>query len=436
MTEYGLILAGGGAKGSYQIGVWKALREMDVKICAVAGTSVGAINGAMIVQGDYDTAYKIWNEIDYNVIFNFALFDTEERAKMTIQDKVDYILDLIRKRGLDTHALRTLLSKYISEEKVRKSDIYYGLTTFSLTDMKPEVKYIDEIPEGQLIDYIMASAAFPLFQDHIINDKHYLDGGVYDNMPVSVLADKGIKDLIAVDLSAIGRVRKVDTSGLNITYIRNSQFPGRILQFQKRLVPVNIKVGHLDCLKAFNKVRGIRYYLTYQDNDFSDICCLPSKEEYEQLLKGLDITDRPGHPDRLILYRMIRRLKKYTEDDMDEKAGFIAAMEITADVLRVDRLKVYTLKSLVDTILKKYKELKNDTSDKHPVKEISRILWDMNTLGFRTEEIKNVINPYFYFKGIQERSGRHKILITGYPDLCIANIFIYLLLWRKHEITE
>lgn len=54
--EYGLVLEGGGAKGAYQIGAWKALREAGVKIRGVAGTSVGALNGALICMGDMDRA--------------------------------------------------------------------------------------------------------------------------------------------------------------------------------------------------------------------------------------------------------------------------------------------------------------------------------------------------------------------------------------------
>ena len=46
--EYGIVLDGGGARGAYQIGAWKALKEAGVKINAVAGTSVGALNGALI----------------------------------------------------------------------------------------------------------------------------------------------------------------------------------------------------------------------------------------------------------------------------------------------------------------------------------------------------------------------------------------------------
>ena len=61
--EYGLVLDGGGARGAYQIGAWKALREAGVRINAVAGTSVGALNGALICMDDPEKAEKIWQEI-------------------------------------------------------------------------------------------------------------------------------------------------------------------------------------------------------------------------------------------------------------------------------------------------------------------------------------------------------------------------------------
>jgi NTE family protein len=47
---YGIILEGGGARGAYQVGVWKALRKLGIDYCGVAGTSVGALNGAMMVR--------------------------------------------------------------------------------------------------------------------------------------------------------------------------------------------------------------------------------------------------------------------------------------------------------------------------------------------------------------------------------------------------
>ncbi len=56
--EYGIVLDGGGARGAYQIGAWKALKEAGIKINAVAGTSVGALNGALICMDDVENAEK------------------------------------------------------------------------------------------------------------------------------------------------------------------------------------------------------------------------------------------------------------------------------------------------------------------------------------------------------------------------------------------
>ena len=51
-----LVLGGGGAHGAYQIGVWQALKEHNIQFEIITGTSVGALNGALILQGDMEKA--------------------------------------------------------------------------------------------------------------------------------------------------------------------------------------------------------------------------------------------------------------------------------------------------------------------------------------------------------------------------------------------
>ena len=55
-----LVLGGGGAHGAYQIGVWQALKEHDINFEIITGTSVGALNGALILQGDMKKAVNLW----------------------------------------------------------------------------------------------------------------------------------------------------------------------------------------------------------------------------------------------------------------------------------------------------------------------------------------------------------------------------------------
>ena len=86
--SYALALEGGGAKGAYQIGAWKALREAGVKIDAVAGTSVGALNGSLIVMGDLEKAENIWENIRYSQVMDVdddAPFEGRREARRARQ---------------------------------------------------------------------------------------------------------------------------------------------------------------------------------------------------------------------------------------------------------------------------------------------------------------------------------------------------------------
>ena len=78
--EYGLVLEGGGAKGAYQIGAWKALREEGVKIKGISGVSVGALNGALICMDDFERAEEIWKNIEYSHVMAVSN-DTIEALK-------------------------------------------------------------------------------------------------------------------------------------------------------------------------------------------------------------------------------------------------------------------------------------------------------------------------------------------------------------------
>lgn len=63
--RYGLVLAGGGGKGAFEIGVWKYLRErgLDSMVGGISGTSVGALNGLLFLNGSYELAEEIWSQI-------------------------------------------------------------------------------------------------------------------------------------------------------------------------------------------------------------------------------------------------------------------------------------------------------------------------------------------------------------------------------------
>lgn len=71
-SNTGLVLAGGGGKGAYQVGALLALREIGIhRFAGVAGTSVGALNGALVAQGGLDDAKMIWRTIKPQRVLSF-----------------------------------------------------------------------------------------------------------------------------------------------------------------------------------------------------------------------------------------------------------------------------------------------------------------------------------------------------------------------------
>ena len=59
-----LVLAGGGAKGSYQIGVWRALQELDWTPDIITGASVGTLNGCLFTMGKIQEAEDLWRSLE------------------------------------------------------------------------------------------------------------------------------------------------------------------------------------------------------------------------------------------------------------------------------------------------------------------------------------------------------------------------------------
>ena len=233
-----------------------------------------------------------------------------------------------------------------------------------------------------------------------------------------------------MDLSAIGRVKKVDTTDLNIITIKSTHDSGGILQFEKELVPVNMKAGYLDAMKAFGKVKGIKYYLNYQDDQFVDLFKIPDQEEYHNWMTDAELVNRQGNPDGFITYRMLRRLKTYCDMNLTDMSGFIASMEITAEVLKVDRWKIYTLESLAQAILMASKKIVDDQEDTNPIKEISGLLWNRKENAHEVKEEPDSMTSKLIHK---MDISTQKLRSVGYPDLCIANLFIYMLSSRLKQ---
>lgn len=261
--SYGLILAGGGAKGAYQMGAWQAMREMHINFCAIAGVSIGAINGALIASADYKNALSLWNNvtIDKGIKIESELKDPENL--FSFRNYAALFKEFVKNGGIDASPTKDYLSQYIDEEKVRESEIPFGLVTYQLSQLRPLELFIDDIPEGELIDYLLASAKFPGVSNIGPEGEWFLDGGAYDNAPISMLKKRGINRLIVVDISSIkGIAHQSDFSCANIIYIRpyDVEDLGASFDFDDEIIEKRIKFGYFDTKKAFGKLGGNIFY--------------------------------------------------------------------------------------------------------------------------------------------------------------------------------
>ena len=239
-----LVLSGGGAKGAYELGVYKALKKLGIKIDIITGTSIGALNGAVLSTGDYNKAKRLWLKMSSSEVFNYTFKSSAEYPKIA--------KDIIKNKGLSFDKASEVLSSVLDEDKIRKSKIDFGLVTFNLKNRVPKVLTKDQIPKGKLVSYILASATcFPMVEMKKIDGEYYVDGGYYDNLPINLAIDMGADEIIAVDLSAIGIKQKVKDEDIKIDYIKNNLSKDFILDFNPTSARRNIRIGYNDTMKYY-----------------------------------------------------------------------------------------------------------------------------------------------------------------------------------------
>lgn len=291
MKKYGLVLAGGGAKGAYQLGAWKAMRELGIEFSAVAGVSIGSINGAFIVSDCYDDAVEFWKSasIDRGVNITQELKDPEKL--FSLRNIPVLFKEVIRNGGIDASPTEEFLREYIDEEKVRKSKTDFGMITFMLSEFSPLEIFIKDIPEGKLIDYLLASSKVPGVSKIGPDDEKYLDGGVYDNAPIGFLRKNGYNRIVAVDISVRkGFGHREDFSGADMIYIRpyDVEKLGAAFDFSDEMFERRIRMGYLDTRRAFGYLSGRRFY--FEKDVFREMVVEYGADAVEQLEELAELT--------------------------------------------------------------------------------------------------------------------------------------------------
>jgi NTE family protein len=334
-----LVFSGGGAKGSYEIGVWKAIKRLNMKFDIVTGTSIGAINGAFYAMGDYQKAKKLWLNMTTSDLF------TSDDIKVMAKE-------IATNKGMKFDKATEFLKKVIDENKIRKSKIDFGLVTVSLKTLNPKMLTKDQIPQGKLVDYVIASSTcFPAVEKKQIDGEYFVDGGYYDNMPIDLAIKMGAEEVLAVDLSAFGFRKNYKDKDVKIDIIKSKDNALFTLDFSSELTKRNIKLGYNDTMKYFKKLDGNNF--TFKKGEIHKNYLKIKMNYIYHINKLVSNSKKSKIKNKIFEITKYNKLLLDINSDNDLEDYMLEYLEYLGKVFELDNTKIYTVSKFNKKILEK-----------------------------------------------------------------------------------
>ncbi len=411
-----LVLGGGGSRGAYEIGVWKALNELNIHADIVTGTSIGALNGCLYAQGDYQAAYDLWYHIQatdvtssgLELAFSMDYFRTQ-KSKLAQVFK-----EYLSEKGADITPLKNMVHRLLDYDKLMASPIQYGIVMTCFPSLERLEITKDGMPRDLIEKQIIASAScFPAFPMTEINGQFYIDGGYCDNVPVDLAIRLGAKRLIVVDLSDDKPTHPQISQFPNITLIKPSRSLGTILSFKKEQVHANIQLGYIDALKALGSLQGFTYAFKPEATDQPFFM-------KQLLINNAALSLSKGFDQNKYVELITENTdgKKLNEIDFDYRI-----CEILADLLGLKHEEVYTLTSM-QTIFQNY------YSDKHKFRylEIFKQITNLKKENYNNEN-RSYLTGCIYHQIRDSDAPFDELPMFSYifPKESLCALYLYLL---------
>jgi NTE family protein len=233
--RFGMVLSGGGAKGAYEAGAVRAMRELDVadRIYGVSGTSVGALNTLVFAMDDGAQLESLWQNVGFSDVV--VPKRAESRAIKDILSQINAQIN--ENEGLCTQeALRKLIEASVDFNKVRTHRAKLYACAYDIEAKRVEYFDLKSMGDEEITNAVLASAAIPHVYDAVeVRGRKYADGGINDPAygvknsdvtPIHPLQDGEYDVLIVIHL------REQETR--DITHIGNMRllhvYPSRPLE--------------------------------------------------------------------------------------------------------------------------------------------------------------------------------------------------------------
>lgn len=256
-----LVLAGGGTRGIYQAGCIEALRQIgEDDYDLITGTSVGALNAAMLVQHDFENMIEMYENIAPDQFIN-GFVPSDMNLAHLFKEREQLIPSFrawVQQHGVDIRPFEQMVEKYYIPEKFFASDIDFGCITATAKGHEP--MYVSkEMMKENGGDWLIASAAaYPVFPMKVIDGVEYVDGGYFDNFPVDYALRKGAREVIAIDLS-LNPHHPEYLDRYMIRYIHPHEELFQFLDFDHEKMRHARVLGFNDTMKVYGVYKGERY---------------------------------------------------------------------------------------------------------------------------------------------------------------------------------
>ena len=279
----------------------------------------------------YETARDMWLTIRSRDVMELP----EENADLSALHQ--FLRRVVKEGGMDVTPLEEIVERVLDEDALRAAPIRFGIVTVEQRGLRPRELTLEDIPAGQVRDYLMASAAcFPALRARQIDGIKFLDGGYSDNMPTGLAKTMGAEELVCVDLEGVG-ITRPNLTGLPTTMIRSYWELGDILHFDPDTAKRNMELGYYDTLRAFGRIRGCAYAVDSGADSSADA------EAFRAAFDAVQKEVREKYPvtltadAALLLARM--------------KDAQLAPLEAAAEDAGVDPTHFYTTRTLAQAFL-------------------------------------------------------------------------------------
>ncbi len=424
-----IALGAGGARGAYQIGAWKALRELGVDYDIVVGSSIGSVNGVAMVQDDYDLALDLWKNISVDKIFagNVDL-DFEPQDIIGSTGKlVSLLIKILTNKGLDISPFLDLLNDIVDEEKVRASAREFGIVALRVPLIKGMEITKEKMKVGYMAKYILASSsAFPVFPVCEVDGNKYIDGGYYDSLPINFARNLGAEEVVAIDVS-LSTTHEEELSSNDVIYIKSAWSLGPFLDFDNESIMRNMDLGYNDTMKAYGKYRGFRYtFLLNDEESFNDVA-LALKKSIEKVDHEMNLQKYKRIRNILNSKNLLDYIAKYTDNkELSPYEYLLRAEEICAELFTQNPQEIYDFISLKDQLMSHF-----NNPRKVDYEKIFNNLSSIMSIMELYEYIKQISNEeiiasilYKLLDGQDIVSEMAKIAIIA-PEAVISGLYLF-----------